>query len=315
MLTGAGGTAVPALIEMLKSNGYRVIAADMDCKATSLYLADKGFVIPPGNSEDFLPTVQRICKKEGVQAIIPLVDEELVKCHELDDVEVILPNKQFVALCLDKWELMQQLSRLGIPAPETRLPDGSGGMTFPIIAKPRTGRGSRNVAAINSENELGKYLASHRDVILQEYIGGMEYTVSVLVWRDGIVQAVVPKEIICKKGVTRIAVTRRNEDIDLICREVQNKLHANGPFNVQLRLDDEGKPRIFEINPRFSTSITLTMEAGVNELLILLRQALTGQKPRELEWREGVVLLRQTRDMFIDENNYNLRRGRIEVQL
>jgi carbamoyl-phosphate synthase large subunit len=121
------------------------------------------------------------------------------------------------------------------------------------------------------------------------------------------VQAVVPKEIISKVGVTRIAVTRRNVKIDAICRRIQKKLKANGPFNVQLVLDTQtNEPYPFEINPRFSTSTTLTLAGGIDELGGLVTQAIFGSKSFQFpdSWEEGVVLIRGTLDSFIDEKTY-----------
>jgi carbamoyl-phosphate synthase large subunit len=128
--------------------------------------------------------------------------------------------------------------------------------------------------------------------------------VSVVVWRDGEVQAVVPKEIIVKKGITHLAVSRRNAKIDTLCRTIQHRLRADGPFNVQLRLDEKtGEALPFEINPRFSTTISLTIASGIDELEGLIIQALGGREKYTFgEWKEGVVLLRQTMDEFLEES-------------
>lgn len=311
LLTGAGGAVIPLLIKLLKAEGCRVLAVDMDPNAVGLFLADKGYIIPAGLLADFVPTMRRICQQEKVDAIVPLVDEELLAAWDLanDGIEVILPRKEFVNICLDKWQLMQRLHEADIRVPETRLASNPHrGIDFPMVVKPRTGRGSRGLGLVRSELELEEFLAvspyAPEENLLQEYIEGTEFTVSVLVWRDGKVQAVVPKEIVSKKGITRIAISRCNRDIDLVCHRVQQELQANGPFNVQLRLDSKGEPCIFEINPRFSTSISLTIATGINELLITLGQALLGLESRDYEWREGVVLLRQTADCFIDENEF-----------
>lgn len=315
LITGAGGAVIPLLIKLLKSEGCRVLAVDMDPNAVGLFLADKGYIIPGGLSVDFVPAMRRICQQEKVDALIPLVDEELIPVWQLarDDLHIILPEVGFVRLCLDKWRLMQALWANEINVPQTRLAsEDIEGLQFPLIVKPRTGRGSRGLALVNSYSELQEFLSrspySRENNLIQEYIDGSEFTISVVVWRDGLVKAVVPKEIISKKGITRIAVSRRNSKIDALCRQVQEKLRANGPFNVQLRLDSSGEPYIFEINPRFSTSISLTIAAGLNELVILLEQALLGIEAEESgNWREGVVLLRQTSDGFMDENEFRLK--------
>jgi carbamoyl-phosphate synthase large subunit len=314
LLTGAGGVALPMLINILQSKGYRVLSADMDPLAVGLYKADKGFVIPAGTSKDFLPAIKNICKTEKVDVFIPLVDEELEESIELEkeNVKVILPQKKFVTSCLDKYVLMQELKKNNIPVPVTcMLGENAEHIPFPRIIKPKTGRGSRGVEIIKNQEEYDavfKKLESKRNYFLvQECIQGTEFTVSVVVWKDGNVQAVVPKEIVSKKGVTKIAVTRFNKNIENVCLDIQKKLKANGPFNVQLCLDPKTQtPFIFEINPRFSTSITLTIAAGIDELNLLIEQALSGTSPqKQLPWKEGVVLMRQSLDNFMNESDFN----------
>ncbi len=320
MLTGAGGAALPGLIKGLRNDGYRVLAADMDKYAIGLFIADTGFIIPPGKSPNFLPTLRRICRQEKVNVVVPLVDEELMATSKLEDegIIVMLPRQEFVALCLDKFSLMQQLGKFNINVPYTRLAsEGPDQMRFPIVVKPRTGRGSRGLGIIESNEMLHSYLRnspySEDELILQENIQGPEFTVSVVAWRDGKVQAVVPKEVISKKGITHLAVTRQNNKIDQLCREIQVCLQADGPFNVQLRVDeDTGEPVPFEINPRFSTTISLTTAAGIDELGGLVKQAVNGRNCYNFgEWREGVVLVRQTLDEFIDESDFNSRNDNI----
>ena len=314
LLTAGGGSPIPWLIRTLREKGVRVLTADMDPMAAGLYLADRGFVIPHGKSDKFVPVLRRICREEHVDIIIPLADEELINATELerDGIIVLLPRKEFIKMCLDKYSLMRQLDSFGIPVPRTRLASqGLGSLCFPLILKPRQGRGSRGVKLINSEKEfheaLKNKLYSRDELIVQQYVDGMEYTISVVVWRDGEVQAVVPKEIIHKQGITRLAVTRKNLEIDTICRKIQDSLHADGPMNVQLRIDSStGIPYVFEINPRFSTTVTLTVRAGIEEIYGLLRQALYGRGDYSFgNCEEGVVLIRQTFDEFIREEDFN----------
>ncbi len=317
LVTGGGGAAVPALIEHLKALGHRVLGADMDPYAAGLYVADKGLVIPPGASPDYLPAMQRICEAERVDVVVPLVDEELIPTLELERNRVIVltPGRQFMETCLDKYRLIGALHAAGIDAPQTRLlGEGMGPLAFPVIAKPRRGRGSRDVRVVRSESDLRALAASTAyapdQMLLQQRIEGTEFTVSVALWRDGAVQAVVPKEIIFKKGITRLAVTRRNAGIDTLCRRIQSGLKADGPFNVQLRVDaTTGVPMPFEVNPRFSTTTSLTAAAGVDEVGGIVAQALGGRERLDnSSWREGLVLLRRTLDEFIDEREFRNRR-------
>jgi len=308
LLTGAGGAAIPFLIESLRNQGCRILAADMDPFASGLLLADKGFIIPKADAPAFSQAIEKICKTESVDIIIPLVDEELITVSELQlgNTIALLPRTDFIRTCLDKYALIQELKRCRIPAPNTILAnDDSADIIFPCIVKPRTGRGSRNVEIIQTKADYNIWKSHFGDIsekfILQDYLPGTEYTVSVVAWRDGRVQAVVPKEILVKKGITRLAVTRYQKEIDEYCRSIQKHLKADGPFNVQLRCDTEsGNPQLFEINPRFSTTVSLTTMAGIDELYGLVMQALKGPDAYHFgEWKEGIVLMRHYQDTCV----------------
>lgn len=315
MVTTAGSAPTPGTILHLQRAGFRVVATDVDPTAPGLYLADRGYLVPPGDSEAFLPRMRALCAEEKALAVIPLVDEELLRVPELehDGVAVLLPRPGFVSTCLDKYTLMRALDEAGIGVPRTwsaaEWPVGAAdSVPEGLIVKPRSGRGSRGVVFIESAQDMARVIAesgySTDELIVQERLTGPEYTVSVVVWRDGNVQAVVPKEVILKQGVTRYAVTRHNEAVAEVCRAVQGELGADGPFNVQLALDDRGRPRIFEINPRFSSTAALTVAAGVDEIVGLLRQATLGAPRLSDQWREGVAMVRRWTDEFISEDRF-----------
>ncbi|MUL42950.1 ATP-grasp domain-containing protein [Streptomonospora sp. PA3] len=311
VVTTAGAPQTPGTIQHLQRQGYRVVATDIDPAAPGLYLADQGYLVPAGGGDSFLPEIRGICLKEGAAALVPLVDEELVAVSRLadDGIAVVLPRPGFVADCLDKYTLMRRLADAGLPVPRTRLAaEWTGPPDQPLIVKPRSGRGSRGVVRLGAAHGLGALLAESdrpaADLIAQEEVAGTEFTVSVVAWRDGAVQAVVPKEVVLKRGVTKYAVTRRHARIAEVCRAVQQELRADGPFNVQLALDADGEPRIFEINPRFSSTSPLTLAAGVDEVGGLLRQATAGGPHLADDWREGVVMVRRWADEFVDEGRF-----------
>lgn len=292
-----------------------MVATDVDPTAPGLYLADRGCLVPPGDSEAFLPRMRQLIAEEQPVAVIPLVDEELLAVATLEEpsTAVLMPRPEFVRTCLDKYLLMCELEAAGVGVPRTwsasRWPAPATG-TAPegLVVKPRSGRGSRGVAFVDSARDLARVVAEGAygsdELIVQERITGPEYTVSVVVWRDGEVQAVVPKEVVLKQGVTKYAVTRRNEAVIETCLAVQRALRADGPFNVQLCLDAEGRPRVFEINPRFSSTAALTVAAGVDEITGLLLQATAGGPRLRDDWQEGVAMVRRWTDEFLSEKQF-----------
>ncbi|GAB2496344.1 ATP-grasp domain-containing protein [Nocardiopsis aegyptia] len=316
MVTTAGSAPTPGTILHLREQGFRVVATDIDPAAPGLYLADRGYLVPAGDSEAFLPRMRALCASEGAVAIVPLVDEELVPVGDLaeDGLSVMLPRPGFVATCLDKYVLMRALDAAGIGIPRTWAAsepppaDVAAGEPGGFVVKPRSGRGSRGVQIVESLADVPAAVAASGygadELIVQERVTGPEFTVSVVVWRDGGVQAVVPKEVLLKQGVTKYAVTRRHAEVERTCRAVQSALRADGPFNVQLCLDTQGRPRVFEINPRFSSTAALTVAAGVDEVAGLLRQAVADGPRLTDTWREGVTMVRRWADEFVSEEEF-----------
>src|SRR3989338_44988 len=280
LMTGGGGAGTIAAAKILKKSGkYRVILCDMDKWAAGLKFADKAYILPAGDDESFIDVLKNIILKEHADVFVPLVDEEILKSYELKkafpDLNILLPEYDFSQMAFDKWQMIESLKKFDMPYPKTYLAsEPCEDLEYPIIMKPRRGRGSRNVMEIKSKEQVSAYKLlfnlSEDKILVQEKIKGKEFTISVVVNKNCDVLAVVPKEVISKRGITITAVTRQNSAIQNLCIEIQEKLKANGPFNVQLILRNDGIPVIFEINPRYSTTIALTMAAGVNEIDVLI---------------------------------------------
>lgn len=308
-MTGGGGAGTIAAARFLRQSGkYKIILGDMDKWAAGLKFADKSYILPPGSSNKFLHVVRSIIIKECVDIFVPLVDEEILKSYELKkdfpELLILLPAYNFTKMVLDKWRLIEELRNNGFPHPKTYLYSHDlKRLKYPYIVKPRRGRGSRNVFEVNSRKQLHGYkdlfnLPAH-EILVQEKIIGKEYTVSVVANKSGDLLAVVPKEVIQKRGITIAALTRKNNNIQNLCINIQRKFKANGPFNVQLILRNDGVPVIFEINPRYSTTIALTIKSGVNEIEILTEDI---KYSKELmPFTENLVMTRFFDQIFFTE--------------
>ena len=313
LLTGAGGPAMSGMISLLRDSGAKIITVDMLPQSSGFYLSDKSYVVPAGDSPDFLSCIKSICRTDHVSAVVSVVDEELPHVALLEDmgIPVIQPRLAFVDLALDKYRCMKMLASVGLPSPATfLLSDYKKTLPYPIFIKPRVGRGSRGAARIDNDISFDSYIAnttySLDNLIVQPFIEGDEYTVSVVVSRDGVVHSVVPKKIIKKAGVTKLAVTKVNPVISRLCNDIQFNFKADGPFNVQLIVDRSGVAYPFEINPRFSTSTTLTAASGVNELvgliLLFLDPTFCYNFPSP---KDNIVLVRHVVDHFMPLDEFD----------
>ncbi len=318
LFTGAGGSGTIYILKKFKEMPeYRTTVVDMNQHAVGLHVADKGYVVPPVLAENYFEVIKKIVEKENITILVPLIDEEILGMLELGktlNIPVLVPEKQFIELTLDKLKTSNELKKLGLPTPNTwtyeEFEKIKNQGVFPKIVKPIVGRGSRGFAQLKTISDYEEYMKNttydKKDLIIQDFIEGTEYTVSVVAAKDGRTIAVVPKEIILKKGITKAGVTRENKTIDDLCRKIQEKLKGNGPFNVQLIIDKQNIPYVIEINPRYSTTVTLTIEAGINEVDLLIKDKLGIEQTEPKTFKKNLVMLRYEDQIFLDEKNLTI---------
>lgn len=313
LLTGGGGSGTIAVIHSLIELGYEVVTADATALSAGLKFAHKGYVIPFGVDPAFEGAMRTMMTNEKPDFVVPLVDEEIPIVHrliakEFPSVKVVAPKLSFCEETLDKWVMFEKLRAADISVARSWLASNPAGVTYPAVIKPRVGRGSRGLAYLDGAKDLDAYLAGAKGpadaFVIQERAYGPEYTTSAVVGLDNTLLAVVPKEVGFKRGITQVGTTRRSPAIESLVRSIQERLTPNGPFNVQLVLREDGIPVIFEINPRYSTTVALTLASGVNEVDEVLRRAL-GKEPISLEFEPDLVMIRYPTQLYVKESEWS----------
>lgn len=311
LLTGAGGAGTIEIIRTLRAlGGYRVVAVDASAYAHGLVEADSGYVVPLASEPDFTDALSSIIARERVDYVVPLVDEEILLIHEVaagSTATVIAPNAGFCATMMDKYDSMNALGAAGVAVPETWLAgDEVPRDVFPVVVKPRSGRGSRGLGFFDTPSTLGAHLEAMGQAaegfVVQRRAIGAEYTVSGVGGLDGQLLAVVPKEVLLKRGVTLAGVTRRHAGIEEVCRAVNERLSPMGPFNVQLIEDLDRGPLVIEVNPRYSTTVALTIAAGVHEIDLVVRHH-RGDAVGWTDFKPDLVMLRHQEQEYLSEDD------------
>lgn len=276
--------------------------ADADPDCAGLHAGFPSFVIPLGVAHSFEEELLTIIKDNEIDFVVPGVDEELVKFWKIKTeypaVELVMPSEAFTSLCLQKDILMAVLGDKRISGIPTYSPDTA---IFPIVAKPKVGRGSRHVHKIDTAGQLDAYFTLYNtdaeSTLLQQYVDGDEYTVSVIVNNRNRLIGIVPKRIIVKRGITRIAISQKNEMINDACVKIISELTPSGPFNVQLMLKDN-TVHIFEINPRISTTCVLTDYVYANEVDLFVENFEKDDVLPNNDFDEGIVMARHEEAVF-----------------
>jgi carbamoyl-phosphate synthase large subunit len=276
LFTGGGGAGTEALARLLAAC-YEVFFADADPAAKPNPIADSHWLqIPQATASEFAGEIADLCRHLQIDLLIPTVDEELQPIARLPkplSFDVLLPPEHFVVRHLDKLTSNQFLHQAGLPAPRTVAVD-QGRLAFPCIVKPRSGRGSRNVATVYSEAELQAQITLARqkpgDFVVQELVTGDEYTVMMVADRNGELRAIVPVLVERKRGITLRAATLRDQGVIEACSAIHAVDPVPGCYNIQLIKEEDGSVKPFEINPRISTTACLGLAAGVDFVGIFL---------------------------------------------
>lgn len=318
LITGTGGAAGLAVLRVLAGHGHTVVAADCDAYAAGLYLVPPAgrCVVPRGDDPAFAETLLALARARGAQVVIPTVDEELEALaaaraqFEQVGIQVMVAPAAALATCLDKWRLIGHLAQV-VPVPFTTVLDEKFTVSpdaFPLIVKPRRGRGGRGVAIVASAAELA---AHPRDasLIVQELLPGQEYSVDVLVDRRGRACAAVPRDRMrVDSGVAIAACTVDDPELVRLGGLAATHTGLVGPANVQFRRDAAGTPRLLEINPRFPGSVAVTIAAGVDLPALALADLLGAELPEGPGTYREVAVVRYLDEVTVPIAEF----GRIE---
>ena len=282
LFTGGGGAGTQSLWVNL-SKRYEIFFADA-CKDSidDLVPESNKVTIPFASSDNFIPALIKIVQDKNIDILVPGVDEELLliaRSKAILKAKILLPSSDFIEKMLDKLVCMQTMQAKGLRVPKTLLISQTQDFCFPHIIKPRSGRGSRGVAIVNSNEEISAYKVFYKttkdSIISQELAIGTEYTVLIAADSNATLKAIIPVRIEQKKGITIRATAEIQQHIIDYCTLFQEKFKATGIYNLQCILTDKNEVIPFEINPRISTTFCLGVAAGFDPFTILFTDNIT----------------------------------------
>jgi carbamoyl-phosphate synthase large subunit len=319
LVTSAGSIPGVAVIEALRNQHevpVRIVAADMDELSAGFLLSDARHVVPPANSPEFMSTIRRICQQESIAVVYPIIDEEL-QCFadhaaslKQSGVRVITNSPETVRITKDKILTAVRCREVGVAIPTTLLPEEvteNNLPPFPLIVKPRNGRGSLGVHKAHDREELQFYLSRLSNPIVQQFIEGTEYTIDVLTDFEEKLLSLVPKErILVKSGMQTKGRTVNDQQLMDFASHVVRGFRLFPRGNIQCIRDASGKIWLIEVNPKFAASLPFTVAAGVNAPLILLKLHL-GKSVQPLlgKFQSNLVMLRVWKEHYLENVKEN----------
>ena len=211
-------------------------------------------------------------------------------------------------LCRDKSKTMKEAARLGIPAPKTWYPDDVGIdaviqeiPTYPVVLKPCISDGARGTSYPKNADDLKASYAKTRteyiNCIVQEFVphSGMQYKAEIILDATGKVLCGgvydKPRFYPPTGGSSTLNSTVDRPDIlNLGIRFLQG-IGWYGMGDCDFIVDPrDNVPKLMEVNPRFTRSIKILVEAGLEFPYILYRLALGQTVEPQFQYKKGLYM-------------------------
>ena len=275
------GAAAPAGINTIKSlkmvkfNG-KIIGTDSDSLAPGGFMADIFSTMPEAREESlFVDKLFELVKIHKVTVLMPSSGFDIYPYSkyrkELQELgaNAVVSDIEVLEICRDKMRTYQELlPRFKVPFTTTE-PDKI--PSFPVIAKPRFGKGSRDVIMIEDESDLRYVTSKHHDMIFQQYLPGIEYTIDVLSDLNKEPLFAVPRiRLQTKGGISTKGKIVRNQKMEEDCMNIAKSIGIRGPCCIQMKETHDSEPQLVEVNARLGGGTIFTTLAGANmpELII-----------------------------------------------
>jgi carbamoyl-phosphate synthase large subunit len=298
LITGIGGDigqCVATIVRETVGGTRRLIGCDThEQHGGSLYV-DAFQRVPAARDKGYLEALMSLIEAQSVTTVIPMTEPELELLGGVvaggSAIAWITPGAKAIAAGIDKLATAQTLTAAGIPMPWTDRADAGPPRTYPCIVKSRRGSGSRSVHKAHTPSEADYFAQRDPEAIYQEYLepDDREVTCAVYRARDGRI-AVLQLLRRLVGGFTGWARVIRVDTVEAMCRRAAEALDLRGSMNVQLRLTADG-PRIFEINPRFSSTVLMRHRIGFSDVVWTLDE-LAGRAIEFPTPREGTIVVR-----------------------
>jgi len=271
--TAAGSTNTVTQYQAFQAMGCRIVGVDCDPASVGFQFADAAHVVPRVGAPGYLDRMLEICREERVDLLLPALDEELALCgaHRAAfgalGTNVLLSGPRALAVCADKLRMYEFFRREAIPTPRTvAARDYREGCfeRYPVVVKPRAGRGGTGVHRARSHREAAFFCEYVEDAVVQEGLEGVEYTLDVLATLESEVRILSPRQrLATESGISSKGATHWRPEFLPPVQAIVTGLGMVGPLNVQCFVDAGGAVAFTEINARLAGTAILSQAAGV----------------------------------------------------
>jgi carbamoyl-phosphate synthase large subunit len=278
LVTGCGGDIGQSIGKILLKSVYteNLFGIDISEKNASQFIYPNFTVGLPFTHPDYLKRLELFIEENAIDIIIPIAEPELRFFSSKNILDTVGKAKMITASSLaleigfDKFKTAEFLKKENMPFPKTFLAKDIKVMdSVPMILKSKTGSGSKDIYKIDSLEEFLFYTRKAiGDYVVQEFITeeNGEYTCGLFRSSKGEIRSQIFKRELTG-GYSGYGEVIENNNITSLLEKLAVKLDLVGSINIQLRITEEHTPKIFEINPRYSSTVLYRHLFGFEDLI------------------------------------------------
>ena len=280
-ITGIGGDVAQGIARIIRENFHdaTLIGSDVNQNNAGGLFVDVFKLVPPATTgKIYIDTLESIIEEFNIDILIPTSEIEIETLRSISpsrlNSKIITPGGRVIDVCLDKYKTNSFLKSIGLDVPWTINADEQLPHEFPCIFKSRKGSGSKLLSIIKDRTESEYFSKRYKNAIFQELLlpDDSEVTCAVFRTKAG-TTSILQLQRKLVGGATSWAKVICEPKIDEVCQIVADELELIGSMNIQLRLTSDG-PRIFEINPRFSSTVYMRNLIGFSDVIWSIKDIL-----------------------------------------
>lgn len=316
LVLGVGGNVSQGILKALAVSELpcRVIGACISSVSFGLHTVDKAYLSPLASDSSFFDWLVDVCRIEQVHAILsgaePILNvlaREAQRIRAATGAICIVSPSDCLAIGDDKLLTCQWLRDRGFAFPlfaSTQDDDGVEALVkqrgFPLIAKPRYGKGAHGILEVHNDEEL-QIARRKLDYLIQEYLGDadQEYTAGCFSDCNAKVRGAIVFRRELKEGTTYRAEAGHFPAARAEAIRIAEAIHPMGPCNIQMRMH-HGVAVCFEINVRFSGTTPMRTHLGFNDVEAAMKHYVLGQPATDLPLVTRGIVLRYWNEAYID---------------
>ena len=333
LITGVGGPTPRSIARTLKElssyKDYELIGTDIDKYAVGLYqknLFDFSYLVPRVTDANYWSVINEIIHKHGIDFAIVQPELEVIEwSRKADEKElpckVLLPDHNLVNALVDKATMTEYLEPYHLVPKSVRvnpinidLELISNKLGFPFWIRSTSGSSGLGSLKVKNEAELRNWITINPYVVeclASEFLPGRNLACKLLYYEGKLLRSAIGERVnyvmskVAPSGITGNTSFGRliNDEsvfelskkaLELVMEKVGAKKH--GFFTVDLKEDENGNPKLTEINVRMVAFNACFAIGGINfpeDMLRLLDLDSTYEKEFKLfEFDEDLIFLR-----------------------